>query len=177
MLHIYNQNLECIDSIPRTMQQVEEFGISTLYPKWQTKWYLSEVKYNYPKLENGNLVEKTQEELKLEGIIPLQDGEVIINNELVVKPKPNGVKIEWQSPNWVETATQEEIQLHEFEEAKVFYNSELVFATKATTEMACKIITEEQYQEVEIYMNSINPYRTKMNLRAVNRPAIFDRYN
>ncbi|MGL5717717.1 MAG: hypothetical protein ACRCX2_32195 [Paraclostridium sp.] len=108
MLHIYNQNLEYIDSIPRSMSQVEEFGISTLYPKWQTNWYLSEIKYNYPKLESGNLVEKTTEELKLEGIISLQDGEVIINNELVVKPKPNGVKIEWQSPNWVETATQEE---------------------------------------------------------------------
>lgn len=105
MIHIYNHNLIKQTSIPYTREELEEHGIDKLYPPFQNDWHYSFNDVKYPKLENGSLVEKTDTELKLEGIIPLMEGEVIINNEIVVKPRTSGYKIVWNGQEWVETAT------------------------------------------------------------------------
>lgn len=79
---------------------------------------------------------------------------------------------------WEETATQEEIELHEFNIARDFYNSELEFASKATAELACEIITPEMYDDVRSYMRAIDPYAQKKTrtMSTIQRPTVFDKY-
>lgn len=77
---------------------------------------------------------------------------------------------------WEETATQEEIELHEFNLARDFYNSELEFASKATAELACDIIDQETFEDVREYMRAIDPYTQKRTMSAIQRPSIFDKY-
>ncbi|MGL5685975.1 MAG: hypothetical protein ACRCX2_07050 [Paraclostridium sp.] len=99
-MHIYH-NLNYLGYFPYPLELIKK-----TYPQYCTSEHrFLETKLNYPKLENGSLVEKSDTELKLEGIIPLLEGEVIINNEIVVKPKPNGYKVEWNGQEWIETAT------------------------------------------------------------------------
>lgn len=178
MIHIYNHNLMKQTSIPYTREELEEHGIDKLYPPFQNDWHYSFEDIKYPKLENGMLVEKSDTELKLEGIISLLEGEVIINNEIVVKPKPNGYKIIWNGTEWVETATEEEIREIEFNNSVNFYNSELEFASKATAELGCEIISQEMYADVKAYMQAIDPYAMKKSRMSapIQRPAIFDKY-
>lgn len=66
----------------------------------------------YPKLQGDTLVEMTREEVCESGDLSvLEPGEVYQDGTIIKKEKPQGVKIEWQYPNWVETATQDEIDL------------------------------------------------------------------
>lgn len=105
-MHIYN-NVKWEAEIPHSLELLnsKNLTIQDVYPPFSKGWFTSETKLNYPKIENGVLVEKTDTELKLEGIIPLLEGEVISNNEIATKPKPNGFKIKWNGTAWVETAT------------------------------------------------------------------------
>lgn len=174
-MHIYN-NLNYLGDFPYSLELIKK-----TYPQYCTpEHYFLETKLNHPKLENGMLVEKSDTELKLEGIISLLEGEVIINNEIVVKPKPDGYKIIWNGAEWVETATDEEIREIEFNNSVDFYNSELEFASKATAELGCEIISQEMYADVKAYMQAIDPYamkKSRMSMSApIQRPAIFDKY-
>ncbi|MEG2347292.1 MAG: hypothetical protein RSB50_06380 [Cetobacterium sp.] len=102
-MHIY-KNLNYLGDFPYPLELIKK-----TYPQYCTpEHYFLENKLNYPKLENGSLVGKSDTELKLDGIIPLLEGEVIINNEIVVKPKPEGYKIQWTGTEWFEAATLEE---------------------------------------------------------------------
>lgn len=63
----------------------------------------------YPKLKNGILVEMTREEVCQSGDLSiLYDGEIYENGIIKTIERPQGVKIEWQYPQWIEVATLEE---------------------------------------------------------------------
>lgn len=63
----------------------------------------------YPKLENGTLIEMTREEVCLSGDLSiLNAGEVFEDGVIKTIPKPQGVRIEWEYPKWVEKATKDE---------------------------------------------------------------------
>lgn len=135
--------------------------------------------------QDGTLREATDKELIEKGIYKLSDLEVLVGDtakmiyefpipEHMVKPVFNKEKLEWE-----ETATQLEIEEHTFKQSVIFYNKELEFASKATAELACDIITQEAYADVKSYMQNIDPYskpiRSKMEFK-INRPSVFDRY-
>lgn len=102
-MHIYDKHLNYIEEIPYSLELILQ-----TYPKYQTEHYFSEVYIQYPKLQNGELVSKTNTELKLDGIIPLLEGELISNGKIVVVERPNGLKLKWNGLGWIETATLEE---------------------------------------------------------------------
>lgn len=138
-------------------------------------------------IEESNTVrEATRFELISDGIEQLFEGEFLhegsVKNihdfeipEGTVRPVFNYETLEWK-----ESATSEEISEYAFKQSVSFYNSELEFASKATAELACEIISPEMYEDVKSYMKAIDPYaqpsRTRMELK-INRPSIFDRYN
>lgn len=86
------------------------------------------------------------------------------------------IKAEWNGYEWIETATAEEIEKNKLIKNIKFYNDELEFASKATTELACEIISSEIFEEVKIYMNAINPYVGTKKFSTLQRPKIFERY-
>ncbi|MGL5049333.1 MAG: hypothetical protein ACRC6E_01705 [Fusobacteriaceae bacterium] len=174
MTVIYNKNLQKLASLNYELE-VFKAQPTLCYPKWTNDMYATERDFNHPKLVDGVIVEKTQEELKLESIIPLQDGEIIENNAIITKEKPTGYKVEWITPNWVETATDEEIAEIVLNESIGFYNEELTFASKATAELACTIISELEFEDVKAYMKAIDPYSVT-KLTRPPRPSIFDKY-
>ncbi|MGL6174697.1 MAG: hypothetical protein ACRC1P_08870 [Cellulosilyticaceae bacterium] len=184
MLHLYNSKLEFITSIPREFKDLETYGctMKDFYSKWKNNWYALETKIEYPKLDDtGNVVSKTDEELKIEGIYPLVDGEYLEDGKLIIVEKPEGYKIVWESPTWVEKATDIEIAEIEREASIRFYKEELDYASKATAEYACGTVTEAQFEEVKMYIQEINPYKAVVKIsnnpiESTKRPSIFDRY-
>ncbi|MGL5100374.1 MAG: hypothetical protein ACRC6B_10180 [Fusobacteriaceae bacterium] len=178
MINIYDNNLKFIMALNNTFTELEQANttIKESYPDFQPNWYATETFFNYPKLVNGVLVEKTQEELKLELIIPLVDGEFIQDNKIITIDKPEGYNIIWQNNKWIELATEEEIQEINYKDSVDFYNEELAFASKATAELACTIISELEFEDVKAYMKAIEPYSIT-KLSRPPRPSIFNRYN
>lgn len=176
-MHIYNQNLMYVESNPYTLELLEQKGlvITDVCPLFQSDWWATNDFFSNPKIQDGCIVDKSVEDLKIEGIIPLEDGEVILEQKVVVIPKPNGYKIQWESPNWVEKATEEEIEEIEFNASVSFYNSELEFASKATAELLCEIITADMFEDVKLYMRAIDPYSQKQFAK-ISRPLLFDKY-
>ncbi len=71
----------------------------------------------YPKHQGNTLIEMTKEEVCANGDLSvLIDGEVFENGTIKVIERPQGIKIEWQYPNWVETATlQEQLEYYKQE--------------------------------------------------------------
>ncbi|MGL5057267.1 MAG: hypothetical protein ACRC6A_07890 [Fusobacteriaceae bacterium] len=135
-------------------------------------------------VEDGKIIPKTREMLVVSGIEPLQHNEYIKSSSLKVIPRKqkNMYKPEFcfNSEEWVETATQDEIINLKWKEKCLFYNQELAFASKALTELKCNIISQENFEEVKWYMQSIDPYaetykHTKINMK-LERPLIFERY-
>ena len=140
----------------------------------------------HPFLENGKLREATDRELLDKGLYTLSENEVLVGDtaKMIYEfPIPEGMAkpvFNKETLKWEETATAEEIAEHVLRQSVSFYNSELEFASKATAELACEIISPEMYNDVKSYMKAIDPYaqptRTIMELK-INRPSIFDRYN
>lgn len=80
----------------------------------------------HPKLQNGTLVEMTREEICSTGDLSiLVDGEIYGNGVIKTIPRIDGIKVEWQYPNWVETATLEE-QLEYYKQEILKANRELL---------------------------------------------------
>ncbi|MGL5962905.1 MAG: hypothetical protein ACRCZ2_00680 [Fusobacteriaceae bacterium] len=114
----------------------------------------------------------------------LIDGVFVYNP---IPDKPNGLKLEYNGSEWIETASAEEMEDSDWNSEVEFYNSELEFASKATAELACEIITTEMFEDVKLYMKEIDPYRItkkkkkkgKATVKASRpqRPPVFDRYN
>lgn len=135
--------------------------------------------------EDGTLREATDRELVEKGIYTLAEDQVLVGenakyiyefpiSDTLVKPVFNKETLEW-----VESATPEEIAEHEKKTKYEFYNSELNLATKAFTEYDLGLATEEDLQEVKLYMCSISPYQKEtmlFRMAKVKRPSIFDRY-
>lgn len=138
--YIYNmQNeIKLLDSLNYTLGEFES-NPTGCYPAWNTEtMYATDTKFNYPVLDGDTIREKTQEELKIENIIPLGEGEKIENGKLIIVEKPKGVKIEWNYETFVyeEKATESEI---------TEFVGELV--TKLLYEVlniGCEVIVQEQ---------------------------------
>lgn len=120
IVYIYNKDLELIGQPYVT--NYEEFieNPQEFYPIWNEEgMYASKDKLQYPIIDKEtNLIrEKTQEELKLEGIIELDDGEYIEDGKLIVveyDEKLGYLKRMWNKEThiWYEGATEEEITEH-----------------------------------------------------------------
>ena len=88
----------------------------------------------HPKLQEDTLVEMTREEVCETGDLSVLDiGEVYQEGAIIKKEKPKGVKIEWEYPNWVEKASQIEIdtqrvnkQYNEYMQLANTYDTELM---------------------------------------------------
>ena len=117
MAHIYNENLKYLIGLNYEYEDFKK-NPSLYYPDWNTSYYATENKYEYPMIdEDGIIREKTQEELKLEGIISLEDGEYIEDGKLIVvkyDEKLGYLKRAWNKTEhvWYEGATEEEITEH-----------------------------------------------------------------
>lgn len=137
--------------------------------------------------EDGTLREATDKELIDKGICSLAENEVLVGDSvkfIYEFPVPEGMAkpvFNKETLKWEETATAEEIAEYAFKQSVSFYNSELDFASKATAELVCEIITPEMYEDVKSYMKAIDPYAPKKmsarKLKAISRPSVFDRYN
>lgn len=181
MLYIYNSELKLIGDTPYALELLKQ-----VQPEYATGiWYFSKTKFNNPKLVNGYLEEKDNYDLYLEGSYALSEGEKVEENKIIIVPKPlDMLKPKWDFTNfiWEEQATPEEIDEYNFNKAVDFYNSELEFATKATAELTCEIISAEHYAGVKEYMKAIDPYAPKtfslarVKRSAIERPLVFDRY-
>lgn len=175
IIYLYKQSV--LIAKPQAESFVEfQSNPKAFYPDWTNDLIVSETEFRYPKLVDGILIEKTTEELKLEGIMKLSEGDIVFDGKVVNIEKPDGVKVVWDIDGWVETATIEEIEEHNFKKALNFYNEELEFAGKAATEFACEIIAKSTFDEVKEYMKAIDPTVVVKGYYVPNRPSIFDKY-
>lgn len=111
---IYIYDIKNLQVVARPIiENYEEFkrNPTKFYPHWNIDNNISsEIEFNDPKLINGIIFEKTREDKilmdhKLELLL---DGEIIVDNKIIVIPKPNGYNIQWINQEWIEVATLEE---------------------------------------------------------------------
>jgi len=118
IVYIYNKNLELIGQPYVTLYDDFVSNPQGFYPTWdEENMYVSKDKLQYPIVEDNLLREKTQKELKLEGIIELDDGEYIEDGKLIVveyDDKLGYLKRMWNKEThiWYEGATEKEIAEH-----------------------------------------------------------------
>lgn len=118
IVYIYNKELELIGQPYITSYDDFVSNPQGFYPTWdEENMYVSKDKLQYPIVEDNLLREKTQKELKLEGIIELDDGEYIEDGKLIVveyDEKLGYLKRMWNKEThiWYEGATEEEITEH-----------------------------------------------------------------
>lgn len=144
------------------INSMEEFKENPVlfYPDWDNTMYATLEKYNNPILDNAVIREKTREELILldNKIELLEDGEIIENREIKKIEKPEGYKLEWQSPNWVETITREELTgLRKdkiLEYSKLEEDKKLLESSKFSTLEEINLIVEKM-QILEVEINNI----------------------
>lgn len=175
--HIYNKDLKKIISLNYSLNTFKKQP-NLCYPDWTSDMIATEKHFSNPKIVDGTLEEKTRVDLVNEGLEELRLGEVIQGDEIIYIPCPAGLfKPKWESPEWVEEATEEEIEIILFDESVKFYNEELEFAAKASAELMCEIITLEMYEDVKSYMQAIDPYGQPMRAySAPQRPELFNKY-
>lgn len=159
MIYIYNpkdlQNPKILNG------ELENFKRNPVawYDEWSSDLIATDKKFNYPKTANGVVVEKSQEELKLEGVIPLADGEIISKDRMLVIPKPNGYKIVWNGLEWIETITKQELVAIRLEKmvkyTEVEENKNKILLLKFTSENEIKILDSE-LAELEKEINKIS---------------------
>lgn len=146
------------------------------------EFYTDNLPY-YVSIDGDTVREATNLELYESGMYELLEGEFIHGNKILnvndfeipegtLKPAFN-----YDELKWVETATQEEIDDYNWKEEVRFYNQELEFASKAVAELKCDIISPEDFEDVKVYMQSIDPYAQTYKFRdRKTRPDIFNRY-
>lgn len=179
IIYIYKNTTLIAKPQAKTMEEFKN-NPTGFFPSWTNDMTASEVEFRNPKLIDGQLVEKTRLDLVLEGSEQLAEGEIIQGTEIITIPRPSEMlKPVWVVAEWVESATQEEIEEHNFKESVIFYNSELEFASKATAELACEIIDQDTFESVKEYMRAIDPYSqvSRKVFSRPQRPPVFDRYN
>lgn len=160
IIYIYNKDLEIIAQPYIT--NLEEFKESPIkfYPDWDNTMYATLEKYNNPILDNAVIREKTREELILldNKIELLEEGEIIENGEIRKIKKPEGYKIEWKYPNWVETITREELVVIRkdkiLEYSKLEEDKKLLESSKFSTLEEINLIVEKM-QILEAEINNI----------------------
>lgn len=105
--YIYDLTPKLIETL---VIDVEEFTKepNSYFESWNSETMIAtDVYIAYPILDNKQIREKTiLEKLKLDNKLELLlPGEVFEDGVIKTIPKPTGVKIEWEYPNWIETAT------------------------------------------------------------------------
>lgn len=116
IVYIYNKELELIGQPYVTTYEDFVSNPQGFYPAWdEENMYVSKDKLQYPIVEDDLIREKTQEELKLEGVIELDDGEYIQDGQLIKVEYDESLgylKRTWNKTEhiWYEGATPEELQ-------------------------------------------------------------------
>ncbi|MEE0139037.1 hypothetical protein [Fusobacterium ulcerans] len=161
MIYLYDENLILCDVLPYTMEELEgkKIKLKDIYKKFE---YFSEERIDYPKIKNGKIVSKTKEELKIEGITPLAEGEYIEAGKIIVVEAPkNLIKKVWNKEMhiWEEGATREEL-IEERKNKIVVYEKleeekKLLEGSKFSTEDEIKAITEKM-AILEGYINTLS---------------------
>ena len=102
------------------------------YPQLDnTNTVILEVLLSKPTWNGVELREMTREEVCEGGDLSvLFDGEIYENGVIKTIPRINGIKVEWQYPKWIETATLEE-QLEYYKQEILKANRELLVYEKA----------------------------------------------
>lgn len=188
MIYIYtNELVRFHKNYPYTFELLEEKGlkVSDVCKEFKEDWWATDKEFLNPVVDNGVLREKTKYELYIVGEYTLLEGEKVENLDIIIIGKPtNMLKPIWDYSIfiWSESATEQEIYEHEFNKSVDFYNTELEFASKATAELSCEIITVEQFEDVKMYMKAIDPYKQKSRSIAVmqspiSRPELFKKYD
>lgn len=122
IIYIYNKNLEIVSQPWCKDLQTFNKNPFRYFKYWNEDCYASTVKFNRPILDNGTVREMTREEICESGDLSvLNDGEVWEDNEIKVIPKPDGLKIEWIYPNWLETATDSEVYIDTLKKEYIEY--------------------------------------------------------
>ncbi|MGL5191860.1 MAG: hypothetical protein ACRC7S_19635 [Cetobacterium sp.] len=100
--------------------------------------------------------------------------ERILNNMVTVYDSENKIL---KNISWEEQFEENELEEMKFRAEVRFYNQELEFASKAVAELKCDIISPEDFEDVKVYMQSIDPYaQTYKSRDRKTRPDIFNRY-
>lgn len=163
-MYIY-KGTELIESLNYTKEEFEK----EWYPGWEDKMLISNIKFLNPILENGELREKTREELILldNKLELLQDGEYVKAGEIIVVEAPdNLIKKTWDKNThiWKEGSTREELieerknKIVEYE--KLEEEKKLLENSKFSTEYEIKAITEK----MAILEGCINTLSEKIKL-------------
>lgn len=190
---IYNAQGERVVALNYAIESFKQ-DPKKFFPPWEASMIASDIEYRNPKVVNGQLIEKTRVELVEEGIETLHEGEILRfkvmslteggapveaeEKEIIFVPRPaEMLKPVWESPEWVESATEEEIAEHNLSKAKLFYSKEKEYYELVDLDYELELVTEEEMQEVKAYMRAINPYYSHLRMtRIAERPLIFDRY-
>ena len=162
MIYIYNNNLRYLIGLN---YDYEEFikNPSKYYPSWESSFYATQKKYEYPILDNSVIREKTREERILidKNVDLLVDSEYIENGEIITVPVPKGfIKEVWDKELhiWKEGATKEELikiraekilKYSEFEE-----NKKALETSKFSSIDEIALVTSE-LSELEIEINNL----------------------
>lgn len=147
--------------IPFVMPTRDETLKLYIFPEWQVGDILviANQPLKHPKLQGDTLIEMTREEICATGDLSvLGDGEVYQNGKIIYKEKPEGVKIEWIYPNWVETATLEE-QLE-------FYKQEIL---KVTAELSVYEKVGFTNDELQNKLNKLTQKHNDISFELANR--------
>lgn len=102
--------------IPFVMPTRDEMIKQFIFPDWQQGDILviADQPLKYPKLQGDTLVEMTRDEVCESGDLSiLTDGEVYQDGKITYKAPPEDMlKPKWIYPDWIEQATEDEINLH-----------------------------------------------------------------
>lgn len=120
------------EKIPFVMPNKDEL-MKYIFSDWQKGDILviADSPLQHPKLQGNTLIEMTREEVCESGDLSiLVPGEIFEEGIIKTIPRIDGIKVEWQYPNWVETATLEE-QLEFYKQEILKANRELLVYEKA----------------------------------------------
>lgn len=113
--YIYNiqnqKDIKLLDSLNYTLEEFKDNPLGC-YPTWDIKtMYATDTKFNRPILIEGAIREMTKLEICQSGDLSvLIDGEVFEDNQIKVIPKPQGLNVVWEYPQWIEKSTPEEVK-------------------------------------------------------------------
>lgn len=114
MVHIYNEYLEYLIGLNYDYEDFKK-NPSLYYPKWKMSYYATENKYEYPIVDEDEIIrEMTREEkiIKLSMKDLLTDGEYLENGEIkTIKAPESIIRAAWnrETCQWYETMTKEEL--------------------------------------------------------------------
>ncbi|CAL7904537.1 DUF4376 domain-containing protein [Fusobacterium necrophorum subsp. funduliforme] len=118
IVHIYNEELKKIESLYVTTLEDFKSNPEKFYSNWKSNYYVTDVEIKYPKIDiNGNIREKTREELIADGIeVSLNEGEIIQDGKIIVLQRPS-ILHKWSGVEW--TVNLEDVKREKLEQLKI----------------------------------------------------------